>query len=231
MNLSGQLYRLQQIDAGILRNQQELGDVEHQLSDNKVLMVAESKLSLQEQQLAEAKKQQKSLEWELEDIQQKLMGFNNKLYSGTTKNPKELVNIESEVKSLKGNISKREDELLGLMSQVEDMEVGVKVVSEEFTRLTKEWQEKREVLERRKTEIGSEIANFSEDREGLVQLITPEALRLYAQVKLAKGQAVVKVERGKCQGCYINLPTSQWQRARAGDLLRCNSCGRILYLE
>jgi len=231
MNLPGQLYKLQQIDAIILGNQQELKDIEHQLSGNKVLIAVESKLSLQEQQLAELKKKQKSLEWELEDIQQKLGGFNSKLYSGMTKNPKELVNIESEVKSLKGNINKREDELLLLMSQVEDMEVGVKVVSEEFTHLTEEWRGKREVLENRKTEIESELANFGEDREKLVQLIAPESLRLYEQIKLERGQAVVKVERGKCQGCYVNLPTSQWQRAKAGDLLKCNSCGRILYLE
>jgi predicted nucleic acid-binding Zn-ribbon protein len=39
------------------------------------------------------------------------------------------------------------------------------------------------------------------------------------------------VERGLCRGCGVTLPSGDVQRARAGqELVRCNSCGRILYV-
>jgi len=231
MNLPEQLYKLQQLDVKLHGRQQELNEIENQLSDDEALVVAESKLAPQKQQLTEAEKEQKSSEWELDDLQEKVSKLNDRLYSGVTKNPKELVNLENEVKSLKSRISRKEDELLGLMSQVEEMEAKVKISNEELERLKREWQLRQENLKPRKTEIEAELRKLSEARHGLAQQIEPTALKLYEQIRLTKEQAVAKVEQGRCQGCHITLPTSQWQRAKAGDLIQCNSCNRILYLE
>jgi predicted nucleic acid-binding Zn-ribbon protein len=231
MSLVGQLYKLQQLDLELQRKQQELNEVENQLSDNKALVAAESKLVSQKEQLEEARKKQKSAEWELEDLQEKVKQINSKLYSGKTKDPKELVNLEKEGESLKSQIRLKEDALLGLMSQVEDVEAEVKTVAEEIERLKREWEQRQETLRPEKIEVETVLAELSEDRNGLVQQIDSEVLNTYEQLKLTKGQAVVKVERGRCLGCHITVPTSQWQKARAGDLIQCNNCSRILYLE
>jgi predicted nucleic acid-binding Zn-ribbon protein len=230
MSLAEQLYKLQQIDLELQKKQQELNEVENRLSDDKALLAAESKLASQKEQLEDAKKKQKSSEWELEDLQEKVKRIDSKLYSGTTKDPKELVNLEKEVKVLKSKISTNEDALLGLMSQVEEIEAKVKTSGEEFERLKREWQESRETLEKRKTEIESEFAKLRGNRDGLAQQIDPEVLDIYERIRLMRGQAVVKVERGRCQGCHITVSTSQWQKAKAGDLIQCNSCSRILHV-
>jgi len=147
------------------------------------------------------------------------------------KNPKELVNLKREVESLKGRLSTKEDELLELMSQVEEMEAKVKVSTKEFEGLQQEWQQKQEILSRRKIETETVLSNLNKKRQELAQQISSEAIKLYGQIKLTKGQAIAKVEQGKCQGCHIALPTSQWQKAKAGELVQCNSCNRILYVE
>jgi len=221
---------LQQIDLELQRGQQELNEVENQLSDDKALVAAESKLASQKEQLEDAKKKQKNSEWELEDLQEKVKRIDNKLYSGTTKDPKELVNLEKEVKVFKSKISTNEDALLGLMSQVEEIEAKAKTSGEEFERLKREWQQRQETLEQRKTEIETELAELRENRDGLAQQIDSEALNIYERIRLMRGQAVVKVERGRCQGCHITVSTSQWQKAKAGDLIQCNSCSRILHV-
>jgi len=231
MSLTGQLYKLQQLDLELQRKQQELSEVEHQLSDNKALVVAESKLASQKEQLEDARRKQKSSEWELEDLQEKLRRIDSKLYSGTTKDPKELVNREKEVKGLKSQIGPKEDALLGLMSQVEEIEARVKTTAEEIERLKREWEQRQETFGQRKSEVEALLARLRGDRNGLAQQIDSEALNTYERIRLTRGQAVVKVERGKCQGCHITVPTSQWQKAKAGDLIQCNSCSRILYLE
>jgi len=231
MSLTGQLYKLQQLDLELQRKQQELSEVEHQLSDNKALVVAESKLASQKEQMEDARRKQKSSEWELEDLQEKLRRIDSKLYSGTTKDPKELVNLEKEVKGLKSQIGPKEDTLLGLMSQVEEIEARVKTTAEEIERLKREWEQRQETFGQRKSEVEDLLARLRGDRNGLAQQIDSEAINTYERIRLTRGQAVVKVERGKCQGCHITVPTSQWQKAKAGDLIQCNSCSRILYLE
>ena len=231
MNLAGQLYKLQQLDLELQKRQQELNEVENQLSDNKALVVAESKLASQKEQLEDARRKQKSSEWELEDLQEKVRQIDSKLYSGKTKDPKELVNLEKEVKGLKSQIKTKEDALLGLMSQVEEIEAKVKTTAEEIERLKREWEQRQETFGPRKSEIETVLAKLRGDRNGLAQQIDSEAFNIYERIRLTRGQAVVKVERGRCLGCHITVPTSQWQKAKAGDLIQCNNCSRILYLE
>ena len=231
MSLAEQLYKLQQVDLELQRKQQELNEVENQLSDDKALVTAESKLASQKEQLEDAGKKQKSSEWELEDLQEKVRQINSKLYVGTTTNPKELVNLEKEVKGIKSQIRPKEDTLLGLMSQVEEIEVKVKTTAEELERLKQEWKQRQETLGQRKSEVETVLAKLRGDRNGLAQQIDSEVLNTYERIRLTRGQAVVKVEGGRCLGCHITVPTSQWQKAKAGDLIQCNSCGRILYLE
>ena len=117
------------------------------------------------------------------------------------------------------------------MSQVEEIEDKVKTTTEEVARLKREWEQGQETLGRRKSEVQTVLAKLRGDRNGLEQQIDPEALNTYERLRLTRGQAVVKVEKGKCQGCHITVPTSQWQKAKAGDLIQCTSCSKILYLE
>ena len=146
MNLPGQLYKLQQIDITLQRKQQELSDIEGQLADNKALLAIELKLASQKQELTDAEKRQKSAEWELQDTQEKINQVRKKLYGGSVKNPKELVNLEDDVKSLKKKLSRQEDELLELMDQVEHMHAEVELSTKGLEQLKQEWQQHKKLL-------------------------------------------------------------------------------------
>jgi hypothetical protein len=231
MSLIGQLYKLQQLDLELQKNLQELGTVNQELSNNKALVATESRLASHKEQLEEVSRSQKNSEWELEDLQEKIRQIDGKLYSGTTKDPKELVNLEKEVKGLKSQIKSKEDALLELMSQIEEIEVNLQTTAEEREQLRQEWEQKQETFGQRKSEIQTLLTKLKEDRVALAQQLDSEALNTYERIRLSRGQAVIKVEKGKCQGCHIAVPTSQWQKVKAGDLIQCNSCSRILYLE
>lgn len=231
MSLVGQLYKLQQLDLELQKKQQELSEVENQLSDNKALVAAESRLASQKEQLEDARKKQKSSEWELDDFQERIRQVDSKLYGGKTKDPKELVNLEKEVKALKSQTTTKEDALLGLMSLAEEAEVRVKTTAKELEGLKKEWEQRQETLKPRKGELDIALAELKGERGRLAEQTDSEAFNIYERIRLARGQAVVKVERGRCLGCHITVPTSQWQKAKAGDLIQCNNCSRILVLE
>ncbi len=231
MSLPGQLYQLQHLDIELQDRRQVIDEVTRQLSENQALLAAESQLASQKQQLAEANKRQKDFEWELEDVREKSNQLKNKLYGGTVKHPKELVNLENESEILKKKTRGQEDELLELMSQIEDLETNAEASTKELQEMRQEWQQKQEILNEKKTRTETELARLSQTRGELAQEISSEVLNLYEQIRLTKGQAIAKVEQGRCQGCYITLPISQWQRARSGELVQCSSCNRILYVE
>jgi len=225
------LYDLQQVDLAIQREQEALDDISSHLGESQALLQAKSELIAEQQHLAETEKQQRDVEWEIEDLRGSITQLNDKLYGGKTQNPKELVSLEKENDIFKAKLRQKEDNLLDLMSEAETIQNKIKTNSERLKGLEGEWQREQEDLTRRQTEVKSRLLDLNQKRQALVSEIAPQTLELYDSVKQRKGQAVVKVAQGRCHGCHLNLSMNEWQRVRAGALIQCSSCGRILYLD
>jgi len=231
MNSPERLHRLQQIDIDLRKRQQDLDDMVSRLADNRALVAAESQLALDTAQLEDVRSKQKTLEWELEDLNEKARQTNSKLFGGTTRNPKELVNLEKEAAMLKGQIGRKEDSLLALIDEIEAAEGRLKTSADQQERLKQEWEARQETLGGEKSEVEAEIGVLVQTRSGMAGQVDSQALALYERIRLTRELAVVKVERGRCQGCHITVPTSQWQKAKAGNIVQCGSCNRILSSE
>ena len=225
------LYQLQQIDLEIQKKQEILNEISHQLGESEALVEAKVVLLAEERRLAELDKQQKDVEWEIEDLRTKISQLNEKLYGGKVKNPKELLSIEQEVGILKVNLREKEDHLLDLMTEVEAIRDKIKLDTERLKKLGGEWQKEQKLLTRKQAEIEGQLSDLSRKRQAWTSEIERESLELYEWIKSRKGQAVVRVEQGRCQGCRITLAVSEWQRVKGGTLVQCSSCGRILYLS
>lgn len=225
------LYRLQQLDIALRDTRRTLQEIDQRLRENTPLAEAEAALHSGEQELTQARKRQRQAEWELEDVQQRSESLRGKLYGGTVRSPKELLSLQHEVEHLKQRIGAKEDEVLDSMRQVDDLEARVREDGNSATKLRQEWEQESQLLTRRKEEAEAELSSLTAERKTLAGQIPPDALRLYEQLRAARGQAIARVEQGRCQACYIALPTGQWQRARTGQLVHCSSCNRILYVE
>ena len=78
--------------------------------------------------------------------------------------------------------------------------------------------------------LNKAMTNLKEKRQRQVKDIDPQTLETYRELRKQRGTAVAKVQQGTCLGCRITLPVSDLQRVRGGSVVRCGSCGRILYL-
>jgi len=230
MILAKRLYELQQIDLEIQKTQEILDEVNRQLGESETLVRARAELLAKEEHLAEIDKQQRDVEWESEDLRSSIAQISKKLYDGKIKNPKELLSLEQEVKLFKAKLKQKEDSLLDLMAEVEEEQGKIKLVTERLSKLEGEWQQEQEVLAQQQAEAERQLADFSQKRQVSASEVAPQSLELYERIRLRKGQAVVKVEQGRCQGCRLNLSMRELQQARAGAVVQCSSCGRILYL-
>jgi uncharacterized protein len=231
MNSPERLHRLQQIDIELRKRQQDLDDMVSRLADNRALVAAESQLASDTAQMEDVRSKQKTLEWELEDLNEKARQTNSKLFGGTTRNPKELVNLEKEAAMLKGQIGRKEDSLLALIDEIEAAEGRLQTSTDQQERLRQEWETRQETLGGKKSQVEAEIGVLVQTRSGIAGQVDSQTLALYERIRLTRELAVVKVERGRCQGCHITVPTSQWQKARAGNIVQCGSCNRILSSE
>jgi predicted nucleic acid-binding Zn-ribbon protein len=230
MTLAKTLYDLQQIDLNIQKEQETLDDINRQLGESEALIQVKSELLVEKKRLADTEKQQRDLEYEIEDLRGSIKQLNDKLYGGKEKNPKELVSLEKELEIFKAKLRQKEDDLLDLMAEIESIQDKIRVNSVRLGNLEEEWQRGQKDLIQRQTGVESRLSDLNRTRQAMVTDIAKQTLELYEGIRSRKGQAVVKIEQGRCQGCRLNLAVNELQRARAGDLIQCSSCGRILCL-
>lgn len=230
MTLAGQLHELQELDLALRSNQQTQAQIGSQLGESREIARVRVKLTAEQQRLDELTRQQHSLEWEVEDLAVKITATEVKLFGGSIRNPKELSNLQREDEELKTRRNQFEDRVLELMDGVEAATKSINVYTRGLARLETEWRDRQQQLTAELEQLKKAELDLGRQRESLMSQIESAAIDIYQRLSMQKGTAVAKVEQGICRGCQITLPTTELQQIRSGGLVRCSSCGRILYL-
>ncbi|GBD10538.1 hypothetical protein HRbin23_00182 [bacterium HR23] len=227
------LYELQQADLALEALHRTLATLEARLRDTSPLDNARRLLEETRQQETALRLRQRELELTLADLEQKVKDLERRMFSGRVTNPKELLSLQEEVKLLKGRISQTEDALLQVMEQVEHASQVVKTAQEEYRRVETLWHSQRQVWEQDYQRALQEKQTLEQRRAMLANALDGPSLALYASLRESKnGLAVAKVERGVCRGCGMAVPQGLIPRVRGGkEVVRCPSCGRLLYGE
>jgi len=230
MSTVKQLYQLQEVDLEIESNEQSLKQTVSQLGESETVIGTRHKLDSAHQHLEELARQQHSIEWEVDGITSKLTTAEEALFSGRIHNPKELANLQHETDMLKARRGQLEEKTLEIMSQVELTTRSVAAINSELKVLEAEWQSQQQKLSANLEQLKTILSNLKQKRQLLAAEIDPQTIEVYQTLKKHKGTAVARVEQGICRGCRISLPVTELQRTRSGKLVRCGSCGRILFL-
>jgi predicted nucleic acid-binding Zn-ribbon protein len=231
MSIARQLYQLQEIEQEIESKQQALAQCINQLGESKAVTEAKAKLSSGWQQLEELKSQQHSEEWEIEDLGARLAKAKDALYSGRIKNPKELASLQQEVEGLEAQLNQLEERALDTMEQVELAATSLNALNNEIEVLEAEWRSQQQSLSTEIEQFKELLSELEKKRQLVLDGIDSQTIGYYNQLKRQKGWAVAKIEQGTCRGCRITLSTAELQRVRGDQLVECNSCRRILFLD
>ena len=181
----------------------------------------------------EARLESARLESESAALSERLARLEERLYGGSITNVRELTAIETEHAA-----AKRE------LAQVEESSEPAQMAAEEARQLNEQrqseladaehkWSENESELKSKRRQLGRLCLKMDQERKVSTAEIPPEDLSLYNSLLIRKGGvAVVRVERGVCQGCRVRLPLRELARIRAsGNLVSCSSCSRILLNE
>ncbi len=230
MNVAKQLYRLQEVDLEIESGERALKEVKSQLGESQAVIEVQKQLELEQKNLEELTRQQRSAEWEIDDITTKLAAAEELLFGGKIRNPKELTNLQHEAETFKARRDRLEEKALEVIDRVEQSEARVAEISSGLKQLTADWQRQQKQLSDEMERLKATLAELKSKRQRLAGEIDPPAFEFYETLRKGKGIAVARVEQGICRGCRISLPTTDLQQARSGNLVQCSSCGRILFL-
>ncbi|MEX0681861.1 MAG: hypothetical protein WD472_00185 [Dehalococcoidia bacterium] len=230
MTIAADLFALQEIDLSLDKALSRLAEIDEQTGETEELTASREAFEAATEVVRQLKSKQSDLEFEAEEVRIKAADVEQKLYSGRVTNPKELADLDADLKSIKALIKTREDVLLAHLEEAEAAEATMREAESTYRTIEAEWRDSQAHLVAEKAEIEPEIARLRARRDEEAGRIARAPIGLYALLRERRnGVAVAGVERGMCQGCRISLPSNLLQKARMpGAMVQCVSCERIL---
>lgn len=226
-----QLYQLQLVDSEGAERGQRLVRVEEGLGESQDLIQAREAVAETDGSLGELRQQMLVLELDIDTVNSKLKQNQDRLYSGRVRNPKELSNLQEEAEALRRRISELEDEQLELMIGFEETEAELAERKARLRQIESMWRGGQASLQGEKDELELRLLELGEERDALRANIGAADLAFYDDLRQRHGgTAVVRLKRGICQTCGVDVPTSVARAVERGEGRHyCPVCSRLLF--
>ncbi len=231
MSQSVILYRLQQIDSQLDESRSRWAAIETSLKDDAILRQADQNAHEAEAAFQTSQKALHRAEMAVHDQRIKIEQTEAALYGGKVRNPKELQDLQKDAASLKKYILVLEDNQLEAMMALEETETAHKNAQAALLETIAHLAEHNSGLKGELTNIQKAIERLEVERQATLSAISPEILSLYEQLRQQRrGIAVARLQDKSCAACGSTLTPAMAQTAHTSQqLIRCPSCGRILY--
>lgn len=232
-HITAALFHLQQLDLEMDRLVAEQQALASSLQSTSVLKRLRAEQSIAQQQLANGAQAQKDAEWALEELEQRLKQQEQRLYSGSVTNAKELNALQQEVHHLRAQQARQEETVLEMMDAAEALHEVADRKARAVSEAERAWELSNATGVARRDQVKEKLQELRNKRTDLVTTLDGELVKRYEGMRKTKqGRVVSKVEQNSCQWCRVILTPSELQRVRIStELQTCSNCGRILYYD
>jgi len=139
--------------------------------------------------------------------------------------------FQNEINYCEAAVRKYDDRILDLMAEAEPLDSNVKQAEAALQEEKKQVEAEKARARERTAQDQKELDQYRTERKELVSRTKPQTYSAYERVrKKWHGTAVAEAAGGRCGACQIVLRPQFFQDLRnSGELMFCESCGRILY--
>ncbi len=223
------LLKLQEIDKRLMELDSFKGDLPKQVQDLKGRVSnLREQLSLNQQDLEEAKKSNRSVEMDIRLLNDKLNKYQEQIYS--VKTNKEYDAITLEIENLEKQIGETELKGVDLLEKEERLIGNVAQLEKQLAEISHSLNEKELELQEKLNETDVEQKALLNDRGEMVATIDRRFFAAYERIRKGRnGIALAEIENYTCNACNTTIPAQTVVEVRKMDrMINCEVCGRIL---
>jgi hypothetical protein len=177
-------------------------------------------------------REQARVDADVELVRSRMARDQQRLDTGAVSSPRELENLSSEVESLHRRQSDLEDAELEVMERREVVQMQLGKLREEQTELRVSIGDAETRRDTLYAEIDAEAQTLNHNRTETRESLPDDLLALYDKLRASSaGVGAAALHRGRCEGCHLQLNTTDLNRLRDApedEVLRCEECRRIL---
>jgi predicted nucleic acid-binding Zn-ribbon protein len=191
---------------------------------------ANEEMTRLQQQLETLGKERRRVDGELSDQQELLKKYQGQLMQVKNQQQyaaawKEIDATRKHVKELEESVLKTMTEMDGFQAQLDERKGGHDVLQSRYDTAHGEWQASL-------GDLRKEADALRKKAEGIEKTIPPRLLAEFQKIYRQRGQiAVSRVANDTCSSCRTKVRAMVAQQLKRGELIHCEGCHRILYLE
>ena len=184
-----------------------------------------------ETELSDLAKEEGRAERDVEQVRTRIDRDRARLDAGQVSAARELASLQSEIESLHRRQDDLEEVVLELMERREGLVSRRDELAAERDSLAEETATVAARRDAAVKEIDEQAGRASDERGGIAAEVPADLLKLYEQIRGARGVGAAALRAGRCEGCHLTLNTVDLNEIRASapdEVIRCEECRRIL---
>jgi hypothetical protein len=220
------------LDAKIFKLERERNAIPEQMrKEDQKLDGLRRQAAAKEAEYKEARVQADLNEKDLQAADQAVTKLRTQINQAKTN--KEFQTLQHEILSREADNSRFEDEVLKEMEALQKIADERDALKEQLAAAESEIKKTHNELDKRHDELSTQIDALQKKRSGVGHGVPPDIMAKYDRLISRRGEtAMVPVVNGSCQGCFMQVRSETMaQLKKGGDLVFCNSCSRILYVD
>jgi predicted nucleic acid-binding Zn-ribbon protein len=197
-----------------------------------LLAGVEERIAVAEAAVSDQVRAQKRLDGDVEQVRARMQRDQTRLDDGSVSSPRELEQLQHEIESLRRRQSTLEDEELEIMEQVEQAQQSVDAMRAQEVAALAERAAAHTSRADAEQAVAIEAGRLRAERAEHLAEIPAELCKLYDKLRAdGLGTAAAKLQRRTCQGCRMELASTELAEVAAAptdEVLRCESCRCVL---
>lgn len=182
-------------------------------------------LSSQKKEIENELSQKKS---NYKKLQESKTNYEKLMYTPEINSMKKLETLKKQIEDIEKSMSHEKGQMLALEKALIEIDNNILSTKKKLAFIKKKYEAAREEDQQMLNFLMNEKNSIQELLKELKQSIDDNIYSEYMKMKERLNNPIAEINSRKCGGCGMEVPAMDYESVKAGNRMKCQSCGRML---